>query len=68
LYSPYYGALTELYGACSPELDQANQGCYIIPWGRVGLMRKDVHDEMMAGEGGNAAKFWQYCEDQCKDY
>ena len=70
-YPPIYGAYTELFCGFSPEITQKLNGCYIVPWGRVGSPRKDVVEEAKAvEEGGNggAKKFWEWCERETMDF
>ncbi|KAL5335405.1 hypothetical protein BJX70DRAFT_410548 [Aspergillus crustosus] len=71
-YSPRLAALTELYAGLSSDINLENNGCYVIPWGRIhttvaphltNAMRiKDV------GGTGKAKQFWEFCEDKTKDY
>ncbi|OTA54473.1 NAD(P)-binding protein [Hypoxylon sp. EC38] len=68
---PIYGAYTELYAGFSPEITSKDNGRYIIPWGRLGL----VPDHMAGGmrpkeEGGTGSseKFWDWCEAATRSY
>lgn len=64
-YPAVYGAYTELYAGWSKDISLKNTGSYVIPWGRIGKLRKDVElglkrtDE---GGTGHAERFWQWCE------
>ncbi|ODQ80208.1 hypothetical protein BABINDRAFT_35915 [Babjeviella inositovora NRRL Y-12698] len=60
-----YGAYSELFGALSPTITTANNGGYIIPWGRVGRIRGDVA-ESANNEIGE--KFYKYLEDETAKY
>jgi retinol dehydrogenase-12 len=71
LYHPKFGAYTELYAACSPDLSTKDNGAFIIPWGRIGHLRPDmVKAEKTKEEGGTgeAQRFWEWCEKECKAY
>ena len=72
LYDPVYGAYTELFAALSPEVTASENGAYIIPWGRLAsTMREDlVMAQKSEEEGGTgvAARFWDWCEEQVKEY
>lgn len=62
LYPAVFGAYTELFAGWSEEAGKADKnGVYVIPWGRFGRFREDVHAEI-AKEGGKAAKFWDWCD------
>ena len=54
------GALTQLWGGTMPEAASMN-GEYLVPWARVGPVRKDVRDPK-AGE-----ELWKWLEEQVKD-
>ncbi|KAL3467794.1 hypothetical protein BJX64DRAFT_299083 [Aspergillus heterothallicus] len=71
-HSPQLAALTELYAGLSPDINLDNNGCYIIPWGRIhtqvaphllnAMRLKDI------GGTGRAKLFYDFCEDKTKDY
>lgn len=68
LHPMIYGAYTELFAGWAEEAGQADKnGAYIIPWGRFGDYRADVAAEVNK-EGGNAEKFWDWCESATKQY
>jgi retinol dehydrogenase-12 len=70
-YPAVYGAYTELWAACSPELTMSNNGAYIGPWGRILNTRKDVVASMKRrSEGGTgvAEKFWDWCDLETEKY
>ncbi|KAJ7151440.1 NAD(P)-binding protein [Mycena crocata] len=61
MFSPApYGALTPLYAGVSPESVDLN-GKYLIPWARVGVMRKETEDPKL-GE-----QVWNWLEEQTKE-
>jgi len=60
LYSSSQGALTSLYAATSPEVEQLN-GKYFVPWARLGDPEKNTQDPELG------RKFWVWCDEQVKD-
>ncbi|KAF2491900.1 NAD(P)-binding protein [Lophium mytilinum] len=70
-YPPKNGAWTELYAGVSPDITLENSGCYVVPWGRISPIRKDLVAATKTeaeGGNGNAAKFWDWTEEQIKPY
>jgi retinol dehydrogenase 12 len=67
LYPPKLGAYTELYAGYSPAITAEQNGAYIIPWGRLGMLRPDVQEQMTA-EGGGSIKFWEWCEKETSQW
>ena len=71
LHTPIHGAYTELFAGLSPEAGMEKTGAWIIPWGRFGEMRKDIlasgKEESESGTG-IARKFWEWSEEQVKQY
>ncbi|VEU19896.1 DEKNAAC100215 [Brettanomyces naardenensis] len=65
LHPAYLGAFTELFAVLSPTLTTADDGAYIIPWGKVGRIRQDVKD---GAEGENGEKLWTWLEKQIAPY
>jgi len=55
-----FGPLTQLYAGTSPETASMN-GKYFIPWARVGTPAKHAQD------ADNAARLWEWLEEQVKD-
>ncbi|KAH7085750.1 short-chain dehydrogenase [Paraphoma chrysanthemicola] len=53
------GAWTELYAGWSPEITPKMNGCYVIPWGRVGRYNEELEK---AVHGGKGDKLWTVCE------
>lgn len=71
LYPTYFGAYTELYAACSPEITESHNGAFVAPWGRVIDTRKDfalASKSEAEGGTGNASKFWDWCEKEAAPY
>ncbi|KAL6309853.1 hypothetical protein BKA93DRAFT_722748 [Sparassis latifolia] len=60
-YPVAMGALTQLYGATSPELTKADSGVYLFPWARKGeALRKEAYDVTLGSQ------VWDWCEEQMK--
>ncbi|KAF2654367.1 NAD(P)-binding protein [Lophiostoma macrostomum CBS 122681] len=67
----HMGAWTELFAGWSPEVTKEKNGCYIIPWGRVGECRKSVQQAakpVEQGGSGIAARLWEACEKVCREF
>lgn len=69
VYPPIFGAYTELYAGLSQDggasgssgvTGPAQQGAYIVPWGRKWGVRADV--AAATKEGGNAGRLLEWCE------
>lgn len=70
-YTPIHGAYTELYAGLSPEISMAQSGGWVIPWGRLASIRKDLAEAAKTkeeGGSGNAENFWAWSEEQVKSY
>ncbi|KAI1135882.1 putative estradiol 17 beta-dehydrogenase [Hypoxylon sp. FL0543] len=72
LYPTINGAYTELYAAFSPEVVEADLSeNWVGPFGRILSLRpplpKATKPESEGGTGGTA-KFWEWNEEQVKDY
>ncbi|KAL2826425.1 hypothetical protein BDW59DRAFT_145165 [Aspergillus cavernicola] len=72
LHNPQLAAYTELYAGLSPSISLQNNGCYVIPFGRVHnavaeslLVAMKVKED---GGTGRAKEFWEFCEEKSKDY
>lgn len=65
LQHPRYGAYTELFGALSPELTIDKEVAFVIPYGKVGIMRPDIR---AAGDGEGGIKLWEYLEEETGKY
>jgi len=71
LHDAIYGAYTELYAGLSPDVGFEQSGSYIIPWGRVATLKKDLVESVKSeeeGGSGMAAKFWDWCVTMTKPY
>jgi hypothetical protein len=42
LHAPIHGACIELFAGLSPDVTLENNGAWIIPWGRINPVRKDI--------------------------
>ncbi|KAK9490770.1 hypothetical protein V1508DRAFT_359414 [Lipomyces doorenjongii] len=66
LYPPRLGGLTELYAGFAPE-PAANKGfTYITPWGRIGILNKDVKIGLERYDTGK--KLWAILEKETDKY
>lgn len=64
LYTPVHGAYTELFAACSSDIGLGDNGNYIIPWGRISSIRRDIEEACRPESSGGkklAHKFWEWC-------
>ncbi|CAM1505936.1 Fc.00g115730.m01.CDS01 [Cosmosporella sp. VM-42] len=71
MYPSIMGAYTELYAGLSADITIDKSGSWVIPFGRIYPIRKDlVSATKTTAEGGNGTgtKFWEWTEDQVKDY
>ncbi|UKZ84027.1 hypothetical protein TrVFT333_011843 [Trichoderma virens FT-333] len=60
-----FGALTELYAGFSDEVAMRN-GCFIVPFGRVGTTSPNV--EAGIAERDSGKRLWDLCEQIVRDY
>ncbi|GLB42629.1 putative NAD-P-binding protein [Lyophyllum shimeji] len=60
MYSPAYGALTQLWGGTSKEGAELN-GKYLIPWARIGSPRRDALDPVLGKQ------LWEWLEEQVQN-
>ncbi|KAF2970979.1 hypothetical protein GQX73_g2533 [Xylaria multiplex] len=70
-YALKNGAYTELFAGISDEVNLENSGAWIVPWGRIENIRKDLLEGSKPEEVGGTAiaqKFWKWCEDQTSPY
>ncbi|KAI1767455.1 putative short-chain dehydrogenase [Hypoxylon sp. FL1150] len=70
-YPPVNGGYTLLYAGLSPDITIEKSGSWVVPWGRILPIRKDlVAATKTVEEGGNgtAQKFWEWTEEQIKPY
>ncbi|KAH8748762.1 hypothetical protein BGZ57DRAFT_861575 [Hyaloscypha finlandica] len=71
LHTPIHGAYTELFAGLSPDVTPDHNGAWIIPWGRITPIRKDLEAAGKSEEEGGtgiAAEFWEWSEEQVKAY
>ncbi|KAI9825689.1 MAG: hypothetical protein M1832_001033 [Thelocarpon impressellum] len=74
LHDPIYGGYTELFAGLSPEVTLAQNGGYIIPWGRfqdLAKVRPDIGGSLKsAADGGTGAaeRFWAWCEEESRAF
>ncbi|KAL4995493.1 hypothetical protein BDV10DRAFT_174620 [Aspergillus recurvatus] len=72
LHRPDLAAHTELYAGFSPSISLQNNGCYIVPFGRIHdqVAEKLLSAMKVADDGGTgrAKEFWEFCEARTKDY
>lgn len=65
LYPPVNGAYTELFAGLSPDAANIKTSQWVIPWGRITDLRKDLY----SGPGeDNARLFWEWSEEQVAPY
>ncbi|OCL14214.1 NAD(P)-binding protein [Glonium stellatum] len=65
LYDAHYGALTELFAGFSSAVSKDNSGCYLIPWGRVGVMAKHLERGL---ENGSGNRLWELLDKETAQY
>ncbi|KAI2466607.1 short-chain dehydrogenase [Annulohypoxylon bovei var. microspora] len=72
--NPKEAAYTELYAGLSKDISLENNGCYVVPFGRL-AKEKDQRDDLLNafkakedGGSGRAKEFWDYCADKTRDY
>ncbi|KAF3893376.1 Peptidase M16 inactive domain family protein [Trichophyton interdigitale] len=72
LYKPKLAAITELFAGLSSDVNLEENGCYIIPWGRISRsVRQDLVDASKSTEDGGTGRsqeFWEFCERKTTDY
>lgn len=63
VYPPVFGGYTELFAGWSEEAGRKeNDGRYVVPWGRFGVLRADLE----ASQEGK--KLWEWCERESKPF
>ena len=72
LHDAKLGAYTELWAGLSPDVTAANNGGYVIPWGRWHTApRTDLLSALKSkedGGSGRAAEFREWCDTQTQEY
>ncbi|KAF5849796.1 hypothetical protein GGP41_005233 [Bipolaris sorokiniana] len=61
-HAPVYGAYTELFVGLAPEAANLKEEDWVIPWGRIVEVRKDLVTD------GKAGPFWEWSEKQVEPY
>ncbi|KAI0169712.1 putative short-chain dehydrogenase [Hypoxylon sp. FL1284] len=70
-HPPVLGGYTLLYAGVSPDITIEKTGSWVVPWGRILPIRKDLMAATKTEEeGGNgtAKKFWEWTDEQIKPY
>ncbi|KAL4935417.1 hypothetical protein BDV06DRAFT_207079 [Aspergillus oleicola] len=72
LHRSVQAAYTELYAGLSDDISLENNGCYVIPWGRIhhGVAANLLNAMNVVENGGTgqAKEFWEFCEETVKPY
>lgn len=71
VYPAVNGAYTEFFAGLSPEVATLKQGDWVIPFGRTTELRKDLAETVKTeeeGGSGRAKAFWEWTEEQIKNY
>lgn len=72
IHGPEKGAYTYLWAGLSPDVKVEDGGRFVIPWGRWHPdPRKDCLESLKSkddGGSGLAADFWEWCDEQTKQY
>ncbi|KAK9365523.1 hypothetical protein V1509DRAFT_632899 [Lipomyces kononenkoae] len=66
LYPPRLGGLTELYAGFAPEPAAKKGFSFVIPWGRIGVLNKNV--QIGIEQHGTAKKLWSILEKETDKY
>lgn len=66
LYHAKYGAYTTMFAGFSDKITEAQNGCYIWPFGVIKPnSREDVYKAI---DEGKAEQFWEWCEEKLKPF
>jgi hypothetical protein len=71
LYPAVNGAYTELFAGLSSEVASLKDDEWVIPFGRISKLRKDLADagkSQEEGGSGRAKEFWEWSEKQVENY
>ncbi|KAM7191529.1 hypothetical protein V8F33_008880, partial [Rhypophila sp. PSN 637] len=67
-----FGVCSQLFSAFSPNIEKVDwTKDWVIPWGRLAPLRADLSKAVIPeeeGGNGNARLFWEWNEEQVKDY
>ncbi|KAJ5168177.1 NAD(P)-binding protein [Penicillium canariense] len=69
--APRYGAYTELFAGFSPQVTSAQNGSFVIPWGRFGSIPSHIEKSLEPpneGEPSVAERFWGWCDKETAPY
>lgn len=64
-YDARFGALTELVAGFSDKISKQDNGRYLIPWGRVGMMADHIKKGLANGSGD---RLWKLLEKETAQY
>lgn len=70
-YPPVHGAYTELFAGLAPDVVALKPDEWVIPWGRITTLWKDLTDAGKSKEEGGserAKQFWDWSEEQVAKY
>ncbi|KAI1434879.1 short-chain dehydrogenase [Xylaria sp. CBS 124048] len=70
-YPTVRGAYTQLFAAISKDVGMETSGGWIVPWGRIEPIRKDLADGAKSEKDGGTGigrKFWEWSEQQTKAF
>lgn len=65
------GVYGPMFAGWSADIGLDNNGAWVIPWGRLSKVRSDIQPHLKRksqGGGGDAERFWAWCERETKDY
>lgn len=72
MHKPKLAAYTQLYCGLSQDITVEENGCYVIPWGRIHRdLRKDLVEASKTkeeGGSGTAKEFWEFCDEKTREY
>lgn len=72
LHRPRLAAYTQLYAGLSEDIKRKENGCYVVPWGRIHRrLREDLVEATMTKEEGGTEKakeFWKFCEEKTQGF
>lgn len=72
LHPPKLAAYTQLYAGLSEHIRGEENGCYVVPWGRIHRqLRKDLVEATKTKEEGGTEKtkeFWGFCEEKTRNF
>ncbi|KAF2102988.1 NAD(P)-binding protein [Rhizodiscina lignyota] len=74
LYPLEMGAYSPLFAGWSEEvidMEKGSKGDWVIPWGRLADVRSDIKVHLKRqsdGGGGDAERFWNWCEKMTSDF